>query len=272
MFTKLKQMATIACTASKPLSSTTHPLISLLEICESMDQLQQIDCRAIKTGLTPNPVLQNRRLLRLDSPELGVSLYLEMLRRGVKPDNYTFPFLFKGFTRDISLQCGSELHGHVLKHGLLSNVFVHTALVQMYLLCGLLDMARGVLDAGSKADVISWNMMIAAYNKVGKLEESRRLFLACSKLKDFKTGKHVRSCVNNCKVESNLVLENALIDMYAACGEMDSALEIFRNMNNKDIISWTTIVSGFTNLGEIDVARNYFDQMPEKDCVFPGLP
>lgn len=113
----------------------------------------------------------------MDSPELGVSLYLEMLRRGVKPDNYTFPFLFKGFTRDISLQCGSELHGHVLKHGLLSNVFVHTALVQMYLLCGLLDMARGVLDAGSKADVISWNMMIAAYNKVGKLEESRRLFL-----------------------------------------------------------------------------------------------
>lgn len=227
----------------------------------------------------------------MDSPELGVSLYLEMLRRGVKPDNYTFPFLFKGFTRDIALQCGRELHGHVLKHGLLSNVFVHTALVQMYLLCGLLDMARGVLDAGSKADVIAWNMMIAAYNKVGKFEESRRLFLgmeekqvlpttvtlvlilsACSKLKDFKTGKHVHSCVNNCKVESNLVLENALIDMYAACGEMDSALEIFRNMNNKDIISWTTIVSGFTNLGEIDVARNYFDQMPEKDCVFPGLP
>ncbi|XP_022991386.1 putative pentatricopeptide repeat-containing protein At3g15930 [Cucurbita maxima] len=322
MFTKLKQMATIACTASKPLSSTTHPLISLLEICESMDQLQQIHCRAIKTGLAANPVLQNRVMAfccthecgdlkyarhlfdempepnlfiwntmirgysRLDSPELGVSLYLEMLRRGVKPDNYSFPFLFKGFTRDIALQCGRELHGHVLKHGLLSNVFVHTALVQMYLLCGLLDTARGVLDAGSKADVIAWNMMIAAYNKVGKFEESRRLFLgmeekqvlpttvtlvlilsACSKLKDFKTGKHVHSCVNNCKVESNLVLENALIDMYAACGEMDSALGIFRNMNNKDIISWTTIVSGFTNLGEIDVARNYFDQMPEKDCV-----
>ena len=90
---------------------------------------------------------------------------------------------------------------------------------------------------------------------------------ACSKLKDFKTGKQVHSCVNNSKVESNLVLENALIDMYAACGEMDSALGIFRNMNNKDIISWTTIVSGFTNLGETDVARNYFDQMPEKDCV-----
>ncbi|KAL4039149.1 hypothetical protein IC575_002794 [Cucumis melo] len=319
-----KQMPTIAATssASKSFSPPTRPLIYLLETCKSMDQLQQVHCQAIKTGLNANPVLQNRVMSfcctddygdfqyarhlfdeipepnlfiwntmirgysRLDFPQLGVSLYLEMLRRGVKPDRYTFPFLFKGFTRDIALEYGRQLHGHVLKHGLQNNVFVHTALVQMYLLCGQLDTARGVLDVCSKADVITWNMIISAYNKVGKFEESRRLFLvmenkqvlattvtlvlvlsACSKLKDLRTGKKVHSYVKNCKVESNLVLENALIDMYADCGEMDSALGIFRSMNNRDIISWTTIVSGFTNLGEIDVARNYFDKMPEKDYV-----
>ncbi|XP_022145389.1 putative pentatricopeptide repeat-containing protein At3g15930 [Momordica charantia] len=309
-------------TASMPLSPPTRRLLYLLQTCKSMDQLQQIHCQAIKTGLHANPVLQNgvmtfccthehgdlkyahhlfdeipepnvflwntmiRGYSRLDSPELGVSLYLEMLRRDVKPDGYTFPFLFKGFTRDIALEYGKEFHGHVLKHGLQSNVFVQTALVQMYLLCGLVDMARGVLDSCSKADVITWNMMISAYNKDGKFEESRKLFLgmqekqvlpttvtlvlilsACSKLKDLKTGKLVHRYVNNCQVECSLILENALIDMYAACGEMDAALGIFRNMSNRDIISWTSVVAGFTNLGEIDVARNYFDKMPEKDYV-----
>ncbi|XP_024036902.1 putative pentatricopeptide repeat-containing protein At3g15930 [Citrus clementina] len=48
---------------------------------------------------------------------------------------------------------------------------------------------------------------------------------------------------------------------------MGFALEIFGNMKNKDVISWTTIVLGYINRRQVDIARQYFAQMPERDYV-----
>ena len=223
---------------------------------------------------------------RIDLPENGVSMYLEMLRRNVRPDCYTFPFLLKGFTRGIALECGKELHGHVVKYGFNSNVFVQNSLVHMYSLCGLIDMARDVFDLSQARDVVTWNVMMSGYNRIKQFDESRKIFYvmekkgvlptsvtlvlvlsACSKLKDLDIGKKAHKYVKECRVEPSLILENALIDMYAACGKMDLALGIFQNMKTRDVISWTPIVAGFANVGEVDLARKYFDQMPERDYV-----
>lgn len=81
---------------------------------------------------------------RIDSHKNGVLMYLDMLKSDVRPDNYTFPFLLKGFTRDIAVEFGKELHCHVLKFGFDSSVFVQNALISTYCLCGEVDMARGI--------------------------------------------------------------------------------------------------------------------------------
>ncbi|MBA0811512.1 hypothetical protein Gohar_003404, partial [Gossypium harknessii] len=134
--------------------------------------------------------------------------------------------------------------------------------------------------------VITWNVIITGYNKTKQYNETSKLFdemvkngvvpssvtlvsllSACSKLRDLKIGKLVHEYLGKCEIKPNLILENALMDMYSACGEMDVAIGIFDRMKTRDVISWTTIVSGFINKGEIDLARTYFDQMPEKDYV-----
>lgn len=223
---------------------------------------------------------------RIGLPENGVSLYSEMLRRNIKPDHYTFPFLLKGFTRDMALGRGKELHCHVLKYGFDSNVFVQNSLVHMYFSCGLTDMARGVFYGSQTMDVITWNVILSGHNRIKQFDETRKLFddmerkgvlptsvtlvlvlSACSKSKDLDIGKRVHKYVKERKVEPKLILENALIDMYAACGEMDLALGIFQNMKARDVISWTAIVAGFASAGEVDLARKYFDQMTERDNV-----
>ncbi|MBA0839869.1 hypothetical protein Goarm_005561 [Gossypium armourianum] len=223
---------------------------------------------------------------RIHFPKHGISMYLNMLRQNVKPDNYTFPFLFKGFDRNVGFSCGKELHCHVVKFGFGSNVFVQNALIHMYSLCGQMEMARWVFDISCKTDVITWNVIITGYNKTKQYNETSKLFdemvkngvvpssvtlvsllSACSKLRDLKIGKLVHEYIGKCEIKPNLILENALMDMYSACGEMDVAIGIFDRMKTRDVISWTTIVSGFINKGEIDLARTYFDQMPEKDYV-----
>ncbi|KAI9161198.1 hypothetical protein LWI28_015378 [Acer negundo] len=299
-----------------------HPLIPRLESCKSMDQLKQIHSHTIKIGLLANPIVQNRIISfccthengdmnyacqvfdeipkpsnfvwntmikgysRIDSHRNGVSLYLDMLKSDVKPDNYTFPFLLKGFKRDVALEFGKELHCHAVKFGFESNLFVQNGLISMYSLCGEIDMARGIFDMCCKDDVVTWNVMFSGYNRVKQYDETKKLFSemerkpvlptsvtivlvlsACSKLKDLEVGRRVHRYVTESKIEPNLILENALIDMYAACGEMDVALDTFKIMKKKDVISWTSIVMGFANKGQVDLARDYFDQMPERDSV-----
>ncbi|KAJ4957416.1 hypothetical protein NE237_024527 [Protea cynaroides] len=217
---------------------------------------------------------------------VAASMYFEMLRKGLWPDHYTFPFLLKAFTREIASCCGREFHAHILKFGFESNAFAQNALIHMYSSCGHIETAHGVFDRSSKRDVLSWNVIISGYNRIKNFEESRNLFnemekervlptsvtlvsvlSACAKLKDLKTGKRAHQYVKDQGFKSSLTLENALIDMYAACGEMDVALELFQNMEVRDVISWTAIVSGFAHSEQLDQAREYFDWMPQRDFV-----
>lgn len=227
---------------------------------------------------------------RISCCENGVSLYKLMLVHSIKPDNFTFPFLLKGFTKDMPLRYGKVFLNHAVKHGFLdSNLFVQKAFVHLFSLCGLVDLARKIFDMGGGWEVVTWNVMLSGYNRVKRFEEAKRLFIemeskcecilpnsvtlvlmlsACSKLKDLDGGKYIYyKYLKNGIVETNLILENALIDMFASCGEMDAAQGVFDNMKNRDVISWTCIVTGFANICRIDLAKKYFEQMPERDYV-----
>ena len=166
MFNKMFANSSIS-----PPSTLTQetPLISLIETCESMHQLKQIHSQTIKLGLLTNPTVQNKLVTfccsekgdlkyeckvfrkitqpsvflwntmikgysRIDSHKNGVLMYLDMLKSDVRPDKYTFPFLFKGFTREIA---GSlERSCIVMRWNL--------GLISTYCLCGEVDMARGI--------------------------------------------------------------------------------------------------------------------------------
>lgn len=237
----------------------------------------------------PNVFIWNTMIkgyCRTNCSKNAVFMYLEMLIRDFKPDAYTFPFLLKGFTCELVIECGRELHAHIIKFGFVSNVFVQNAVIHIYSLCGKIDMAQRVFSSTSKRDAVTYNALISGYNRSKLFDKSIRLFndmlmegvlptpvtlvsvlSACSKLKDLDCGKRVHQYIKDTKTETNLILENALVDMYAACVDMDAALEIFESMKKRDVISWTTIVKGFVNLHELDLARKYFDEMPERDGV-----
>ncbi|XP_077211626.1 putative pentatricopeptide repeat-containing protein At3g15930 [Tasmannia lanceolata] len=295
-----------------------HPSISLLQNCKTMKELQQIHSQMIRTGTLeqsriiafccthetgnmdyarlvfdeiqdPNIYIWNTMIRGYSSrklPKSAASIYIEMLEKGVKPDNYTFPFLLKAFTREIALNCGQEFHSQIIKLGVNSNVFVQNALIHTYALCGKVDAARKLFDKSSKQDVVTWNAMISGYNRSNQFEESCRLFCkmeednvvptlvtlvsvlsACTKMKDLNFGKRVHHYIEDNKIEPNLILENSLIDMYAEFGDMDVALRLFKDMKVRDVVSWTAIIAGFANSGKIDKARKFFDQMPERDFV-----
>ncbi|CAL0308794.1 unnamed protein product [Lupinus luteus] len=304
----------------------TESPISLLQRCKSIKQLKQIQSLIITMGLSSYVAFQNKVIVfcctmesgdmgyahklfdtiaepsvfiwntmikgysKVNCPQNGVSMYLQMLANDTKPDGFTFPFLLKGFRKDSALRYGKVLLNHAVKHGLLSNLFVQKAFIHVFSLHGMVHMAHKVFDMGGNAaswEVITWNIMISGYNRVKQFEESKKLFIemekkgvlpnsvtlvlmlsVCSKLRDLNGGRHIYcKYIKDGIVEPGLTLENALIDMFAACGEMDAAQGIFNQMEIRDVISWTSIVTGFIGSGQFDLARTYFYQMPERDYV-----
>ncbi|CAA6660811.1 unnamed protein product [Spirodela intermedia] len=182
----------------------------------------------------------------------------------LRPRRPHAPFLLKSFTHETASLLGKELHAHALKFGLASNAFTQNALIHTYCLSGQVDAARAIFDRSLDRDVITWNAMISGYNRNKRYELSCKLFdemkkvrlkptwvtllsalSACTKLKHLRAGERLHREMEEARlVPGNLVLENALIGMYAECGAIGAALKLFDGMKVRDVISWTSVIKG----------------------------
>nr|UPT49031.1 pentatricopeptide repeat protein AaPPR1402 [Agave angustifolia] len=221
-----------------------------------------------------------------NSPDSAISLYLQMLTNGSPPNDHTFPCLLKSFDRPTAVALGDEVHAHAIKFGLCDNQYVQNSLIRMYGLTGETDTARELFERSEKGNAVMWNTTISAYNRSKQFVEACELFRemqrvnvrptlvtlisvlsACAKLKDLDFGAWVHGIVGDWRMIPSLKLRNALIEMYAGCGDMVTAWRMFEGMEERDVITWTSIVTGFANSGQLDRARTLFDQMPERDIV-----
>ncbi|GLJ10990.1 hypothetical protein SUGI_0139680 [Cryptomeria japonica] len=139
---------------------------------------------------------------------------------------------------------------------------------------------REVFDRMSQKDVISWNAIIAGYVQTGEWEEALRLFhqmgsedvkpdsititsvlSACARLAALQQGKAIHEYIKKIKLVSHLFLCNALIDMYAKCGSVNDARQVFDSMSQRDVVSWTAMIAGYGMHGHGKDAITLFCQM-----------
>ncbi|KAI3412416.1 uncharacterized protein J3R85_017337 [Psidium guajava] len=147
-----------------------------------------------------------------------------------------------------------------------------------------MDGARRLFDEMRGANVVSWTIMVAGYARNGMcrqalsvFNEMRRLRVeldqvalvaalsACSELGNLKLGRWIHSyvfekiCAKNQQL--SVTLNNAIVHMYASCGSIDEAYEVFRKMPRRSTASWTTIMIGFAKQGLADEALGIFHMM-----------
>ncbi|KAL8225001.1 hypothetical protein R6Q57_017558 [Mikania cordata] len=142
--------------------------------------------------------------------------------------------------------------------------------------------ARKMFDQiGSKRNVVTWNAMISGYINKSLFEEALSLFhlmsvdgkckpdqitlisivSACSHLGSLENGKWIAFYINKNKIKLSTPLGNALIDMFAKCGDIESSKSVFNRMTNKCIITWTTMVSSLAVHGMCKEALALFNKM-----------
>ena len=206
--------------------------------------------------------------------------FRKLIRSGERPDNYTLPFVIRA-CRDLKdLQMGRLIHHIVYKFGLAVDHFVCAALVDMYAKCGEIDDARFLFDKMQKRDLVTWTVMIGGYAECRNANESLVLFdrmreegvvpdkvamvtvvFACAKLGVMHKARMIDDYIQRKKFRLDVILGTAMIDMYAKCGCVESAREIFDRMEEKNVISWSAMIAAYGYHGQGRKALDLFPMM-----------
>ncbi|CAA0807701.1 Pentatricopeptide repeat-containing protein -chloroplastic [Striga hermonthica] len=211
---------------------------------------------------------------------------LKMKEEGdLSPDAITLINLLPSVSNLGALSQGKAIHGHALRKGYIRHLALETAFIDMYGKCGSINLAERAFSLVPMKSLVSWNAMIGAYVKNSEntkaVETFRMLLLnephhvpdetsfssvlaAYAEIALPGEGKQIHSRVVKSGLYLDTFVSNALIHMYAKCGDLDSGRKVFdNNLTCKDIISWNTIIMGYAIHGLEKHCFGLFSEMIE---------
>ncbi|KAK8487006.1 hypothetical protein V6N13_042448 [Hibiscus sabdariffa] len=221
---------------------------------------------------------------RSNSPLQAIDLFLRMWRSsGVRPDDFTLPLVLRACVSSGMLKLAVSFHGLCLKLGFERSLFVASALVFLYVTSGMIFDARVLFDGMPKRDAVMWTAMLDGYAKheeptlgLALYREMVRagvppdwvvmlsLLLMCGQLGWLKHGKSIHGWCVRRSLGTELNLGNAIVDMYLKCAVLTHARRVFNMMNQRDVISWSSLILGYGLSGDVSTALELFENMIAK--------
>ncbi|GAB4855663.1 hypothetical protein Ancab_024285 [Ancistrocladus abbreviatus] len=156
-----------------------------------------------------------------------------------------------------------------------------TNLIKSYFEKGLIKEARRLFDEMPERDEVAWTAMIAGYTSCSYHKDAWMVFLemlragvepnaftmssalkACKDIKSYLYGALLHGLAVKYGLVGFIYVDNALMDVYATCSvSMDEACMVFRDINVKNSVSWTTLITGYTHRGDGYGGLGAFRQM-----------
>ncbi|KAL3625394.1 hypothetical protein CASFOL_030848 [Castilleja foliolosa] len=229
-----------------------------------------------------NTVMRGLLLQNPPSPE-PIFLFRNLLQRNFPTSNtFTLSFVLKCCSMLAAFEEGKQVHKHAIVSGLGDNLFVRTSLLNFYAKCDEIWLGRKVFDEMPERNVVAWSAMISGYARAGMVNEALSLFRemqrdgvepdgmtmvgvvsACAVAGALDLGKWVHEFMGRKGIKNDLEVSTALVNMYAKCGCIDKAWEVFEAMPVKDAKAWSSMVVGFAIHGLAVEALETFAKMEE---------
>ncbi|GMH16349.1 hypothetical protein Nepgr_018190 [Nepenthes gracilis] len=178
---------------------------------------------------------------------------------------------------------GKSVHGVAIRKGFLPHLALETALINMYGECGRLNISELVFGQMTDKSLISWNTMVAAYVKNECHQEALKLFQnllnanlgpdavtiasilpSYAEVGSVREGKQIHGYVAKSGAGSSTYISNAMVYMYAKCGDLTNSQKYFDGLIFKDVVSWNTIIMANALHGFGEESLRFFSEMQAK--------
>ncbi|XP_021723046.1 pentatricopeptide repeat-containing protein At4g18520, chloroplastic-like [Chenopodium quinoa] len=212
--------------------------------------------------------------------EKAFSLFSEMLMHEYIPNEHTICSVLKACGEEKALKFGRQLHGIAVKKLINNDVYIGTSLLDMYARCGEIEDSRKVFDGMKRRNMVTWTSIIAGYARNGLGYEALKLFhvmkrrkvaannltfvsilRACGSIGALVTGKEIHAQLLKNSSQNNIYIGSTLVWLYCKCGEYGLASQVLQHMPLRDVVSWTAMISGCTQLGYEFEAFEFLKEM-----------
>jgi pentatricopeptide repeat protein len=171
----------------------------------------------------------------------ALEYFSKMHRENFVLNEYSFGSALSACSGLMDLKMGIQIHALVSKSCYSSDVYMGSALIDMYSKCGSVACAQRVFDRMSERNRVSWNSMITCYEQNGPANEALEVFV---KMMD-------------CGIEpdevtlASVVSETSLVSGYAKAGSVKGARLMFTNMMERNVVSWNSLIAGIHRMGRM---------------------
>lgn len=178
---------------------------------------------------------------------------------------------------------GERIYNHIKKSGVQPDIFMWNTLINMYAKCGNTISAKQIFDDMREKDVYSWNLLLGGYVQHGLYEEAfklheqmvqdsvkpdKRTFVsmlnACADARNVDKGRELYNLILKAGWDTDLFVGTALINMHIKCGDIGDATKVFDNLPTRDLVTWTSMITGLARHGRFKQACNLFQRMEEE--------
>ncbi|KAG6575914.1 Pentatricopeptide repeat-containing protein, partial [Cucurbita argyrosperma subsp. sororia] len=216
----------------------------------------------------------------------SIYLFQEMQNEGIMPNEFTLATGLKACSLCMALDLGKQMHAQAFKLGLLLDLFVGSALVDLYAKCGDIELASRMFIGMPEQNDVTWNVLLNGYAQRGDGIGVLKLFcgmmkmdMNCSKFtlttvlkgcansKNLRHGQVIHSLIIKFGYEGDEFLGCGLVDMYSKCGLAIDALEVFKNIKKPDMVAWSAIITCLDQQGQSEESIKLFRLMRSSGII-----
>ncbi|CAL0304158.1 unnamed protein product [Lupinus luteus] len=209
--------------------------------------------------------------------EEALNMFKQMLGHGLCPTSNTISTLLPACATAARMRHGKEIHGYALVIGVEEDIYVRSALVDMYAKCGFISEARTLFYKMPEKNTVTWNSIIFGYANHGYCEEAIELFnqmeiegragldhltftaalTACSHAGEIELGQRLFKVMQEkYSIEPRLEHYACMVDLFGRAGKIDEAYCIIKTMPiEPDLFVWGALLAACRNHGHAELAE-----------------
>ncbi|CAN4107504.1 unnamed protein product [Withania somnifera] len=216
---------------------------------------------------------------------VALDIFSRMWGGFLKPNEFTIPSVLNACVSLLELQFGIMVHGAAIKCGLETDVFVGTAIVDLYAKFGFMDEAFRELMLMPVSNVVSWTAMLNGFVQNGDLISAFQMFgemrnrgveinnytvtcvlAACANPTMAKEAIQLHSWIYKTGFYQDSVVETSLINMYSKIGEVALSELVFAEAENLQHLSlWSNMISVLAQNSDFDKVIHLFQRIFQED-------